>query len=296
MRVKPKPEKKQPEVQSTVVRISSLEAESWANKLNAALVKELTASVGVVGVETPINVRRKKDDDHYYIIDGGHRAEAARQAGLEMVPVINHGYISDVDAKTIAYRKNLLRRKPTKKEQIDTCRFFEKEGLKVTEIAERLCLAKSTVSEYLTLAKASPKLRAAAEKKTGEGGVSNKTALRVARMPKEEQEKVTRRVVGKTEKQAEVVLGPPKPKIITDPTKAPVPTQSMGVLMPGETLSKKYRLVSDWRERCQRIEIEVGKRIKQTPSNQRLQGMELVIGVLRGKLTVEQAFVNWQKV
>lgn len=295
MRAKPKTGKSL-KTETITVRVSSLETESDANKTSAVLVKTLAESFKEVGMETAIDVRQKKDDDHYYVIDGGHRLAAAKEAGLQMVEVTNHGYIDDVEAKTIAYRKNLQRRKPTKKEQIDTCKFFSDAKLGVGEIAARLCLAKSTVSEYLALAKASPKLRAAAEKKTSEGGMSNKTALRVAKLPKAQQERVVKRVTGKTEKQADAVLGPATPKIITDPAKAPIPTQSIGVLMPGETLSKEYRLVSDWRERCQRMDFEIQKRLRQTPSNQKLRGMELVIGVLRGKLAVKDAFVNWDRV
>jgi hypothetical protein len=160
---------------------------------------------------------------------------------------------------------------------METCKRLKQEGLSGVEIAARLMLAKSTVSEYLTLAKAEPTLRAAAQKSTEEGGIPKKVALRAAKLPKAKQKKATPKLVGKTAPEAEAVL-PSQPAVPTTPGAA------------------DYRLVSDYKERCQRMEIEVNKRRKDRPGDKKLQGMELAIGVLRGRLTVDQAFVNWEKV
>jgi len=279
-----------------LVPLSELEVEEGFNTAKSEPNDDLVTSIKEVGVENPIHVRTKPGSESFFIIDGHRRYLAAKAAKLEKVRVVDHGGIDDVEARTVAYRQNLLRRKPSKKEIMDTCKFFQKAGLGVSEIAQRLSMGKSTVSEYLTLLRATPKLRKAAEKGTSEGGIPTKAALRAARLTEAQQRRATPKLVGKTSKEAEQVLGPPKPKIITDPSQAPVPTQSIGVLMPGEKLPNNYRLVSDYKERCQKLDIEVTKRLRQTPSNQRLQGMELVIGVLRGKLTVEQAFIDWQKV
>jgi len=59
--------------------------------------------------------------------------------------------------------------------------------------------------------------------------------------------------------------------------------------LPGEKLLPGYHLVSDYKERCQKLEAEVTKRLRQTPSSQRLQGMGQAVSVLRGDLTVEEA-------
>lgn len=280
------------------VDLDHLEVEKGFNSVKAGPVDDLVASAKEVGITNAIHVRRRPADDGKYVdgkmfvIDGHRRLLAAQKAGLKEVPVIDHGLINDVEAKTIAYQQNLLRRKPTKKERIDTCRFFEKAGLGVSEIARRTFLAKSTVSEYLTISRAAPKLRNAAAKTTAEGGIPTKTALKAAKMTKDQQRKATPKLVGKTNRQAEHVIGP----VTASPGQAPKPTNKIGMLAPGGKLAPGYRLVSDYKERCQKLELEVTKRLRQTPSNQRLQGMELVIGVLRGKLTVEQAFTDWQKV
>lgn len=279
-----------------IVPLDALEIEDGFNTVKVKAVDDLVASFKEVGMENPIHVRHLENSECLFIIDGHRRYEAAKQAGLDRVRIVDHGPIDNVDARTVAYRQNLLRRKPTKKETMDTCRFFDKAGLGVSEIATRVCLGKSTVSEYLSMGRASPKLRKAVEKSVSEGGIPTKVALRAAKLTEKEQKRAIPKLMGKTSKEAEAVLGPPRPKVITDPGLAPTPTHNIGVLMPGEKLAKGYRLVSDYRERCQKLELEVQKRLRQTPSNQRLQGMELVIGVLKGKLTPEQAFVDWQKV
>lgn len=261
--------------------------------LNSSKLKSLSVyadSLSTAGMDNPILVRHLPNSQRLSIIDGRHRYEAAKQAGLQQVPIKDYGPISKNDARLLAWRQNVLRRKSSKKEIMDTVRDLNKDGMGGSDIARLLGLAKSTVSEYLTLSRASPKLRKAAEKGTGEGGIPTKAALRAAKLPVVQQQRATPKLVGKTSRQAEHVLGPATPRTPTNPTGARV-----GVLMPGEKLPTGYRLVSDYKERCQKLEMEVLKRLRQTPSSQRLQGMELVIGVLRGKLTVDQAFVNWQK-
>jgi ParB/RepB/Spo0J family partition protein len=289
-RATPKSAKRYP--QDLVVSLDSLEIEDGFNSVKQGPVDDLVASFKEVGMENPIHVRHVADSELLFVIDGHRRYLAAQQAGLAKVRVIDHGFLDTPAAKLVAYRQNILRRKVAKKEVMDTVRCLDKAGYGGSEIARQMGLAKSSVSEYLTLTRASPKLRRAAEKSTAEGGIPTKAALQAAKLPKPEQDKAVPELEGKTSRQAEHVL----PHIITDPSQAPVPTQSIGVLMPGEKLSSNYRLVSDYKERCQKLELEVKKRLRQTPSSQRLQGMELVIGVLRGKLTVDQAFVDWQKV
>lgn len=293
-RVEPKTAKHPSEA---IVPLSSLEVEKGFNTTKVQLVGDLEVSFKEAGMENPLHVRERDGSDKLFVIDGRHRFLAAQKVGWKEIRVVNHGLIDDVEARTVAYRQNLLRRKPSKKELMDTCKFFQKAGLGVSEIAQRMCLGKSSVSEYLTLLRATPKLRRAAAKGTSEGGIPTKAALRAARLPEAQQRRATPKLAGKTSREAEQVLGPPRPRILTtSPGIASGHTQNTGVLMPGEKLPHNYRLVSDYKERCQKLELEVTKRLRQTPSSQRLQGMELVIGVLRGKLTVEQAFVDWQKV
>lgn len=280
-RASPKATKRYP--LETVVCLDEIDVEKGFNTAEPGPVGELVASFKELGMQNPLHVRRLPDRKSLSLIDGHRRYQAAQLAGFEKVKVVDHGYINDVDAKTVAYSQNVLRRKISKREVMGTCKFMAAAGLNGSDIARRLGLGKSTVSEYLTLSRASPKLRKAAEKATSEGGIPTKTALRAAKLTKRKQDQATPKLVGKTNKEAETVLGP-KPS-----------AHNIGVPMPEGASSGSYRLVSDYKERCRKLELEVQKRLRQTPSNQRLQGMELVIGVLKGKLTVEQAFVDWQK-
>jgi len=260
----------------TSVSLTRLEVEKGFNVSKNKNVDDLVPSLKEFGMDNPIHVRRKKGEDKLFIIDGHRRYLAAQEAGLHVVGVVDHGFLSNADAWTLAYRQNYQRRKVTKSEGMETCRRLKDEGLQGAEIARRLGLAKSTVSEYLTLARATPKLRAAAQKDTEDGGIPKKVALRAARATKEKQEKMTPKLVGKTAPEAEAVM-PSQPRL------------------PAEPGSREYRLVSDYKERCQRMEVEVRKRLHDRPSDKKLQGMELIIAVLRGRLTVDQAFVNWEK-
>lgn len=263
--------------QETSVSLNRLEVEAGFNVSKNKSVDDLVPSFKEYGMDNPIHVRRKKGSEKLLIVDGHRRFLAAEKAGLKVIKVVDHGFLSNADAWTLAHRQNWQRRKVSKGESMETCTRLQKEGLGVVEIANRLMLAKSTVSEYLTLSRASPKLRAAAKKSTEEGGIPKKVALKAARLTKKQQEKATAKLEGKTAPEAEAAL-PPQARIAVTPT------------------ASDYRLVSDYKERCQRMEIEVKKRLKDKAGDKKLQGMELVIGVLRGRLTVDQAFVNWEKV
>lgn len=275
--------------QDRVVPLVDLEIEDGFNSSKLVPVDDLAASIAEVGLENPIHVRHLENSELLFVIDGHRRFEAAKKVGLSKVKVIDHGYLDTPKAKLVAYRQNILRRKVTKKELMDTVRCLDKAEYSGADIAKQMGLAKSTVSEYITLARASPKLRKAAAKPVSEGGITTKTALQAAKtLTKPQQQRAVPKIAGKTTRQAEHIL-----------PLAPVGGPGVGrpgVLMAGEKLSPTYRLISDYKERCQEMEIAVTKLLRQTPSNQKLQGIELMIGVLRGKLTVKEALTNWQKV
>lgn len=280
--------------QERLVSLEDIEVEDGFNTSKPAPVDDLVASFQEVGMENPIHVRHLANSELLFVIDGHRRYEAAKKAELAKVRVIDHGYLDTPKAKLVAYRQNILRRKVAKKEVMDTVRCLDKAGYNGADIAKQMGLAKSTISEYLTVARASPKLRKAAEKPVNEGGITTKTALQAAKtLTKPQQQRATPKLTGKTARQAEHVLPPATPRL--GPGGSSGPGTRIGVLMPGEKLSPNYRLVSDYKERCQEAELEVTKRLRQTPSNKKLQGMELMIGILRGKITVKQAFVDWEK-
>lgn len=272
------------------VSVDQLEVEEFLNVEKPKDIDGLADAIRVHGLRHPLQVRRKRGSDKLHIIDGRRRWLASCKVGLKEVAVVDNGYLTDVDAVTISHVENYMRRKGNKKECINDCRLLKASGLNNNEISERLFLSKSAVSDYLSISRAKPKVRKAVE----EGTVTVKEGVRVSKldlkMQEEEIEKeIERRVKIAVDKTREACL----PRVNEDPSAIPALTQNVGILMPGEKLNRDYRLVSDYKERCQKMENEVQSRLRKTPSNAKLQGMNLVIGVLRGKLTVDQALTNW---
>lgn len=67
--------------------------------------QELTKSIRRIGVNSPIVVTRKNKDGMHVIIDGDHRLEAAKEAGLETIPA----YIDEtVDPDNSNYKEKAL--------------------------------------------------------------------------------------------------------------------------------------------------------------------------------------------
>jgi ParB/RepB/Spo0J family partition protein len=260
-----------------------LEVDPDFNHSDQIEADDLLPSIQAYGILAPIHVRKKEGSDSYYVIDGHRRLDAAIRAELPMVPVYDHGQIDNVEAGVQAYQQNCMRRVVSKQERMDWCKYLQKAGLGVTDIAQKLHMGKSTVSEYLTISRAEPSVSKAATKAPKKGGITTKTALKAAKLPKEQQKKAAPAIKGKTAKQADVILGPKKPGLHVAPLVAPIPPPD-GYMVP------------DYVNRCKKIEAEIDKRLLKTPSSQKLLGMQLVIGVLRGKMTVEQAFIDWQKV
>jgi ParB/RepB/Spo0J family partition protein len=289
-----KTEKAKPKTKNSATTISAalskLEVDEMLNVSKPEGVDDLAASISVMGLRHPIQVRRKRESDSFFILDGRCRFLAAKKAGLKAVSVVDNGYMNDVDAITISHVENWMRRKGNKKECINSCKLLRNAGLSVVEIGKRLFLSKSAVSNYLSIGRAQPLVRAAAEKGPSNGGISVHEAVKVSKLENSEQDNaVSSLIQAAVARTREACL----PKVNEDIKSLPVLSQNLGVLMPGEVLSKEYRLASDYKERCKKLDAEIQKRLRRTPSNAKLLGMSLAIGVLRGKLTVEEALTNW---
>ena len=74
---------------------------------------ELSKSVRMMGITSPLFVTRKNADGMYVVIDGDHRLEAAMEAGLETVPVFIDETVdpdnSNLDEKILNYITNTQR-------------------------------------------------------------------------------------------------------------------------------------------------------------------------------------------
>lgn len=273
---------------------------------------ELSASIKVNGVLNPIHVRQKKGSKKYFVIDGHRRLLAVtfsvEKGPLPAVPVVNHGYISDKEALIIACSTNDNRKSFTKSETIGAIERMKAFDMTPAAIAKALGKSTSLVHEYLAVTKASPRMKEAAKKDVKKGGVSPKAAARASTLPKKEQDKLATELKGKTTREAVAKVEEVKqrvqpkkansrrPTVKTDLSEAGGTKRDIRVRTPGEKKVIEYKVVSDYKERCQRLEAEIQKRLRKTPSNKELLGMQKVLAVITGKLTVEQAFVKWDAI
>ncbi len=145
-----------------------------------ALLQELAASIGQVGVLQPLTVR--KNGDSYTVVSGNRRLMAARMAGLGEVPclILN---VDPVDAELISLTENLQR---------EDLRYFQEaeylqqylihSGLTQAQAARRLGRSQSAVANKLRLLQHSPRVRQALT----EAGLSERHARELLRIPGEE--------------------------------------------------------------------------------------------------------------
>jgi ParB/RepB/Spo0J family partition protein len=265
----------------------------------------LLDSISARGVDVSLIVRKKKGSDKLFLVDGHRRYAAALKVGITHVPVADYGVMDTLSAIGVAVSANNSRKSMSDVDLVSVCRRLVKLGVTIRDAASKLGMTASTVGNYYRLANCDKDIRDAVK----EGKVSKRAALSSVRV---------KRVKGRIEEPVEpeaapvvvtptVAVDPPpvpqaqptpvlgRPRVSRVPGEIPGSRQNLSVVMPGESLEREYRLVSDWRERCQSMENEVRTRLRQTPSNKKLLGMELVIGVLRGRLSVEQAFIDWEK-
>ncbi len=126
-------------------------------------LKELADSIRATGVLQPVLVR--KLDERYQLIAGERRWRAARLAQLELVPAVVRE-LGDSEALEVALTENLLREDLS---PIETARAYEKlqEGFGYShdQIASRLGIDRTTVTNTLRLLKLSPAIQDMIESK-----------------------------------------------------------------------------------------------------------------------------------
>jgi ParB family chromosome partitioning protein len=124
---------------------------------SADKLKELADSIRASGLVQPVLLRRA--DGRYQLIAGERRWRAAREAGLTTIPAVVRE-IGDRDALELALTENLLREDLN---PLDAAQGYallqQKHGLSHEEIAERLGLDRSTVTNTLRLLRLPPEVQ-----------------------------------------------------------------------------------------------------------------------------------------
>jgi ParB family chromosome partitioning protein len=114
-----------------------------------ATLKELADSIRASGVVQPILVRRA--DGRYQLVAGERRWRAARLAGLEKIPAVVRD-VTDEQALELSLTENLLREDLNPIEVAHGLEALQqKHGLSHEEIAQRLGVDRSTVTNTLRL-------------------------------------------------------------------------------------------------------------------------------------------------
>jgi ParB family transcriptional regulator, chromosome partitioning protein len=147
-------------------------------RLDAAYLSELEQSIRQFGIIEPI-VARPLATGGYEILAGHMRWRAARQAGLNPVPVLVRE-ADDRTAAAIALVENLLRRDLNPIEQGRALRRLREEfGLTQAQLAELLGVSQSAISKTLGLLDLDPAVQAHIEEGRLEAG-HGKTLLGLA--------------------------------------------------------------------------------------------------------------------
>lgn len=271
------------------VNIEAIEIEPGFNPRSRAKAdQELVDSVKATGVAVPLLVRWKnKKKDAFHLIDGERRLDAAKQADLGAVPIVNHGFIDDTEALILALKTGENRKKRSKKDDIAAFKRLKRAGLTVERIAEVMAIDKRTVSEAIRVEeKATKELKAATRKSPKEGGIPTRVAARATGLPAKEQKKIVKKVAGKSTqaglrevRKAEIKIG----KKHTGKKSQQEEVHQTG-----------YKLAPDAAERCKALEDAVRRRYRLGQTKE-LTAQLKVIECLKGNLKVSDVF-SWDHI
>lgn len=140
------------------------------SRMDPQELNELAASIRAHGVLQPLIVTHGEAPDQYVLIAGERRLLAARQAGLERVPVLVRE-VSEVERLELALIENVQREDLNPLEAAEAFRQLADEfGLSHEEIAERVGKSRAAVTNTLRLLKLPESVQQAlAEEQISEG-------------------------------------------------------------------------------------------------------------------------------
>jgi ParB/RepB/Spo0J family partition protein len=186
--------------------IGSIKIEDKFNvRKNVQPDEELIASIAEHGILNPIHVRWKDNEEkELYVVDGERRYRAAKITEWTEVPVVCRGHIDYRDALVISLSTNEGQLPLTREEKAEGFRRLRKSGMEPWEISHVMACSERMVVETLRLLdKATAPIRKGVLVK---GNISRRAGSRAALLPPESQEKVSKKIVGKTTEEALVLI------------------------------------------------------------------------------------------
>ncbi|MEO8923765.1 MAG: ParB/RepB/Spo0J family partition protein [Caldimonas sp.] len=185
-------------------------------------IAELAQDIALRGILQPIVVH-PLGDGRYRVLFGARRLRAAKQAGLEAVPVVIGSQAHDVYAQVA---ENQKRHGLT---PLDLARFVRSRvdaGESNAEIAKRMAIDQTTVTHHLALLTLPPELDEAL--RTGRC-TSPRTLYELAKLHEKEPDKVKSIVTGEreiTRREVASLKKVPRPKRVAPKTTAELPRKN----------------------------------------------------------------------
>jgi len=166
-------------------------------------LKNLSESIRTSGIIQPLSVRRT-GDGLYELIAGERRLKAAKMAGLKKVPCVLHK-TDESTAAVYSIIENLQRKNLTPFEEAQGLQsLIEKFSLSQNELAERLGMAQSTLSNKLRILRLDETVRT----RVIAASLTERHARALLRLPKEKHHEALDRIIAEcmTLKQTENLI------------------------------------------------------------------------------------------
>ena len=191
-------------------------------------LQRLADSIATAGILVPLSVR-KRSDNTVELIDGARRLRAAEMAGIRRIPCFAV-YADEPSAACFGIAENIQRKALTPFEQAKAIeQLMERYHLSQSEVAIRLGVPATALSEKLRLLRLSPELRT----RITDAGLNERYAKALLRLPDEKQNTVLDRILaeGLTLRQTEALVEKASRPQAEEPTEKmpPVPTRKMAI-------------------------------------------------------------------
>lgn len=181
-------------------------------------LKTLADSISVSGIIQPLTVR-KGENGKYILISGERRLRAAKIAGLRRIPCVLHR-TDEATSALYALTENMQRADLNFFEEAEAIqRLITDFGLTQSEVAVRLGMATSTISNKLRLLKLSPEI----QNRLSAANLTERHARALLRLPAEQRDTVLDKIIAEglglyqTEELINNILNPDEIKEISEP-------------------------------------------------------------------------------